>query len=118
MTTPNLPAVLCDVCKDPGHCCKRFTIHRENGTITYWKRNGTALDVLVDMAMRFLPFLPEASAGEWNAPEAEGGEPYVAWWVKCPDLLPTGRCGNYEFRPQLCRDFAPASSPLCVHWSQ
>jgi Fe-S-cluster containining protein len=27
--------------------------------------------------------------------------------VPCPNLLPDGRCGDYENRPEVCRSFKP-----------
>lgn len=38
------------------------------------------------------------------------------WTWECTQLQPNGRCGIYENRPQLCRDFAPGEGPLCVHY--
>lgn len=35
----------------------------------------------------------------------------------CPELLPNGRCGIYENRPELCRKFEEGSEPLCVHYN-
>jgi Fe-S-cluster containining protein len=59
--------------------------------------------------MPFLP-LPEPEYGELD------GKKYANYKVSCPELLPHGRCGIYEHRPQLCKDYAPASDALCVYY--
>lgn len=35
----------------------------------------------------------------------EDGEWYAQFNTKCRNLLPDGRCGIYETRPQICRDY-------------
>jgi Fe-S-cluster containining protein len=59
------------------------------------------------MAMRaglpFRPLIQLPDGSDW------------LWW--CPALDDrTGRCTIYADRPQLCRDYAAGSDPLCVHF--
>jgi Fe-S-cluster containining protein len=61
-----------------------------------------------------LPFVPLEVWGRWI--DEESGRTYSAYWYRCSNLLPNGRCGDYDNRPGLCRSFEPASDPLCVHW--
>ena len=51
-----------------------------------------------------LPFYPL-----WN-PEGKG------WKLWCVNLTSEGRCGDYDHRPALCRDFEPGQNSLCVKW--
>jgi Fe-S-cluster containining protein len=37
------------------------------------------------------------------------------WRYWCLNLLPNGRCGDYENRPGLCRLYVAGSDGLCVH---
>jgi hypothetical protein len=38
------------------------------------------------------------------------------WHFRCIDLLPDGRCGNYENRPHgPCVLYEPGSDSLCKH---
>lgn len=93
---------LCDVCRNPGVCCKRLML----GGVTE-KAFPTKLDALVIAAARpfestGLPFLPVTVI--------EGH-----WLFTCPVLdWETGRCSDYENRPALCRNFEPGSDPLCA----
>lgn len=57
------------------------------------------------LALRYgLPFRPlrQTEEARWR------------WW--CTNLLPSGRCGDYENRPEVCRIFVAGSDPLCVHY--
>lgn len=37
------------------------------------------------------------------------------WAMWCPNLHPvTGRCTDYDNRPDLCRDYEPGQDPLCI----
>jgi Fe-S-cluster containining protein len=37
------------------------------------------------------------------------------WSLWCPNLdQKTGRCSDYQNRPETCRVFEPASAPLCI----
>jgi Fe-S-cluster containining protein len=51
-----------------------------------------------------LPFTPTAQ------------RPDGIWYFACTQLQRDGRCGIYDGRPQVCRDFREGSDPLCVHY--
>lgn len=91
---------LCDSCYAPGACCKHFTLfgRAEPGDRGLPLDEGNAARAI---AYHGLPFEVIADAG--------GA-------VRCSRLLPSGRCGDYENRPQMCRDLEPGLDPLCVHW--
>lgn len=72
-----------------------------------------------EMISRDLPFVPRAVRwhGKVDDPEsADHGRPYATIDFNCPWLLPNGRCGSYENRPEICSNFEPASAYLCVHY--
>lgn len=102
---------MCEVCPDPGKCCRRLHLDGPRD-IYFWKTIGTPLHALVKMAEYWFPFLP-VEACEYVP---EGGGEARSYWYRCPELQPNGRCGIYEHRPQLCRDFKPGSNPLCVYF--
>ena len=105
---------LCDTCRKPGACCSGFVLFRGESTnlLTFWDTD-TRDEIVAQLRGMGLPFMPLAKNETWLDPE---GKPYSAWTVRCPWLDSAGRCGHYEERPQLCRDYTAGSSPLCVEW--
>ncbi len=98
------PGGLCDVCVNPGHCCRDVLLSGGSGV--------NAIDAPMSferaehLAMiRDLPFRParQRADGSW------------LWWCTALDDR-TGRCSAYASRPQLCRDYAPGTDALCVHY--
>lgn len=98
------PSGLCDVCVNPGHCCRDVVLYRGGGV--------NAIDVPMSferaehLAMLLeLPFRPSVQRedGSWK------------WWCTALDER-TGRCTAYAARPQLCRDYVPGTDELCVHY--
>jgi Fe-S-cluster containining protein len=94
----------CDTCPVPGHCCRvvslSFKPPLDAKTIA---EAETALASKLDPLGYDLPFRPlfRRSDGIW------------VWW--CPKLdRKTGRCGDYENRPYLCRRYEPRQDPLCI----
>lgn len=87
---------LCDTCKDPGYCCRDIPI------ISFVKVM-TPLEVLAYVVEQEWPFqfefIDEFGRGRYS----------------CPNLLPNGRCGDYENRPYICSAFEPAKDALCCH---
>jgi Fe-S-cluster containining protein len=44
-------------------------------------------------------------------------KPESCYWIySCPKLLPSGRCGIYENRPEPCVAYEPGEDPMCVHY--
>lgn len=98
---------LCNVCPDPGRCCRRFSL----GTILSDPSDGPdgARRALTQRAGEVLPFEPL----EPNWPE----EPLTPWFWTCPKVTAEGRCSIYETRPHSpCRVYEPAEDGLCVFW--
>lgn len=116
-----LPALpMCECCPEPGRCCRNFYLSTASGGGAFgyrMKEMGTAIHMLVEAAKQFLPFIPTEQLVEIETPDNPMGarEPFVVWTFNCPELRADGRCAIYEHRPQVCRDFAPGSSPLCVY---
>lgn len=90
---------LCDACISPGACCKRLVI--SGGGLELPMSHEKAEHLIMHHRQ---PFRPSA--------QRESG----VWEWTCYQLQPDGRCGIYETRPQLCRDFKPGEDPLCVHF--
>lgn len=106
---------LCDHCFKPGACCKGFHLYEGAGNpMTFWADGGKkAVQGYLDWQQ--YPFRPMEVTGTWIADDT--GREYQTWRFSCDALdQSTGRCTRYAERPQLCKDFAPASSPLCVHY--
>lgn len=36
------------------------------------------------------------------------------WVLRCKMVTPEGRCGIYEYRPELGRSFQPGGDALCI----
>lgn len=103
-------ALTCDVCHDPGACCRDFPLN-----IRTDRAGRTVLEAMVwaagwsysspDRMRSFIgfPFLP-------NRIDAQG---YWRW--RCVDLLEDGRCGNYENRPYgPCVLYKPQHDEMCA----
>lgn len=94
---------MCDTCLEPGRCCKRIFLsggldpHFLQLPMSYERAEHAAL-------ASGLPFVPGQQL------------PDGRWQWSCYQLQADGRCGIYENRPQLCRDYKPGSDPLCVHY--
>ena len=91
---------LCDSCYAPGACCKGF--HLNDGTFADGDTREAAIELIEPTGIPFIP-LERGADGRW------------LW--ECTKLGPDGRCTIYRSRPQLCKDFAPASDRLCAHWN-
>lgn len=103
---------LCDKCYAPGTCCKWLTLETgDDHQLVIWDDEDPAV---VLKERHHLPFEPVKRQGQWM--DEKTGKTYSSWYWRCPILLPDGRCGDYENRPDLCRRFEPASGPLCVHY--
>lgn len=100
----------CDTCPKPGNCCNDFSltgggsIWAKGFSVDSWMEGGT--QYMKDIGLPFLPLRIDEKI------ESVGGE--VALRYTCPLVTPAGRCGDYENRPQLCRDYQPGDDRLCV----
>lgn len=111
---------LCASCTDPGHCCRDFPLSG-----IYVEDHPTKLDAMIWAASTTyeigedhtrtglgFPFVPLYVSGD--VPE------FQSWRWACVNLLPNGRCGDYDNRPYgPCVIFEPGSDdPLCVMRSE
>jgi Fe-S-cluster containining protein len=83
------------------------------GAMTFWKVSAID-DATRELYRLGIPFSIRGIAATYL--DEESGCDYVTLWYTCQLLLPNGRCGSYENRPDLCRNFEEGSSPLCVHY--
>lgn len=105
---------LCDRCLAPGECCKLMHLSNQAGDpSTEWVDGGFD-GIVKSLQLRGLPFEPVVEIGRWT--DEESGREYANYLYRCTKLLPNGRCGIYEDRPDLCRRYEPASDRLCVHY--
>lgn len=93
---------LCDVCTNPGHCCRHFGM-------SLWETTIEGAEAL--FKDRDYPFQVLAIDGPWT--DEESGREYGRFSCSCPKNE-AGRCTIYEDRPALCREYEPASDRLCV----
>lgn len=109
---------LCDRCFAPGQCCRNITLTTAGQPIAVWDNVDPQQGLADQTGIMGLPFEPLERLGQWTATEgADAGSTYSTWRWSCPKLLPSGRCGIYEERPDVCRNFEPATSDrLCVHY--
>lgn len=109
---------LCDSCFAPGACCKRINFKTGSKTASFWADESVEDQLRAimhaDDAARPFPFVVLEMGERYTDPES--GREYVAPTFTCSNLTPEGRCGDYENRPWLCRDFEPAMDALCVHY--
>lgn len=103
---------ICDTCKAPGACCKKLQLIENGNQMTFWKEED-ALKYLED---KKLPFKILRKTATYH--DEESGNDYYTYEYMCPVLLPNGRCGDYENRPDLCRNYEPKSDKLCVHYGE
>lgn len=108
--TDQLPISLCDVCRNPGQCCKSFnlTSHARQSDLTLWDDE----DKTAQIRAHGLPF--EVSETVSTHIDPESGRSYSLHRFSCPILKPDGRCGDYANRPQLCRDYRAGSDGICA----
>lgn len=103
---------LCDQCYAPGNCCKRLQLIADGHSMTFWDETA-GVDIQQALDTRNLPFVVNEKIATWTD---ENGKAYSTYNYNCTKLLPNGRCGDYENRPELCRSYEPASDGLCVHY--
>lgn len=99
----------CNFCIRPGACCENFYLSmpepdtkKSDGYATVWR----------ETLIRGLPFYPSRPFNQYT--DAAGVE-RQQWQFSCTNLLPNGRCGDYDNRPEFpCRDYKPLQDHLCV----
>lgn len=89
--------VLCDHCT--AKCCKYFAMPMER------PENRKDYDYI-----RWFLLHQQASAF------VEDGTWYLLVHTQCKHLLPDNRCGIYETRPQICREYTTADCEFDEEW--
>jgi hypothetical protein len=102
----------CETCPKPGTCCTAFPLPASN------TGKMTKLEVMVWAASQLytLPDMYRTSVGLPFVPvkKAFVGDDET-WLWSCVDLLPNGRCGNYENRPYgPCVLYKPGEDRMCA----
>lgn len=90
---------LCDTCHKPGACCRAFAV-----LTTELGLPGPARSATISEVSAVMPDHP------FKIKLISHGTPI---W-DCLALTKEGRCGIYERRPKLCRDFEAGVDQLCV----
>ncbi len=114
---PGLTMSLCDRCTKPGACCNDLVICGPTwpgGTVWAdgWREQAIENLEKVIPIHPFIPLRLRLVEGDERDPRATAPYGMVHW--ACKNIQPDGRCGDYENRPQLCRNYEPASDRLCV----
>lgn len=109
---------LCDTCHTPGNCCRRIFLSGSDGKpLTLWNDEDPKAQ-LAARSSEPLPFEPLETVATFAVAfgEPEAGRLYSTWAWSCPALGADGRCTIYDHRPQVCRNYEPASDGLCVYY--
>jgi Fe-S-cluster containining protein len=112
------PMSLCAICPVPGACCRGFTLsyldknedESSRQAPTFWLDTWMQ-DAQAWVDERDLPFFPSRIDETLYAEDT--GRAYVSVRFDCVCLRPDGRCGIYETRPKLCRQYVPLQDELC-----
>ena len=119
-----MPDSICDSCRDPGYCCRDFTInvvfpadmpraevdkHVAEGTDP-WGEDGRMLDA------EKTPFFHATRIATRYIFRGQHKPHGVTWGFNCDRLGTDGRCMQYEDRPQVCRHYPPKEDFLCIEY--
>jgi Fe-S-cluster containining protein len=106
---------LCDTCVQPGHCCRDIPIHTSAWGNFYPHQWPEKAAEQLERELPGHPFIPlrlEMYPLDVIDPTAEGPYGFGRW--SCKNLTPDGRCGDYDNRPNLCKNYEAGSDRLCV----
>lgn len=100
------PKIDCDLCIDPGACCRAFPLN-------HYFELGATLEAIRKLLVEknLAMFRPLRRYREWSS----DGKWWEQWLFRCTKLKPNGRCGIYDTRPNLCRTYEPGCDGMCVH---
>lgn len=113
---------ICDSCRDPGACCKGFTINREfpyfmpANEVEKHIHNGT--DPWDSTSAKNHPKHPYFYPIHRNWLYCFKGQqkPHSARWTfNCTRLI-QGRCTKYDERPEICKNYEPKHDLLCIEY--
>jgi Fe-S-cluster containining protein len=108
---------LCDRCVDPGMCCKDIRLSYNHPGITKLEVMAWLASVHCEEFNIGLPFIPDIRSlnplfrVDHDVPLCPIE---MTWTYQCINLTEDGRCGDYENRPQLCRDHKPGHHQPCI----
>ncbi len=105
---------LCDTCHSPGNCCKSM-----------WLRGGLN-NVLGSADATDLEIVDELDYIRSYYCDEDHTFPFILFGrdefgnpkYMCPELGNDGRCKVYDKRPDVCRNYEPASDSLCVYYKR
>lgn len=120
---------MCNRCTLPGKCCIGFDL--DYAPLNRCETSEQVLDILGNVvtynpgcvAMINPPADTEDNLRSSGNTDVRRGLPFQpllrrsngVWRFWCPVLdIKTGRCGDYENRPALCRNYEPGSDKLCA----
>lgn len=101
---------ICDTCKDPGACCRGLQVSH------LFDEKDTRKEVLEWLKANELEMLDPMRPAVYYATWGSSKVVKKKWSFSCKALGEDGRCTIYENRPEMCREYAPQSDPLCVHY--
>lgn len=111
-----LPAKLCDVCKDPGACCREIPLSAvfwdDEDINIEWPRRRDDYAAGPNGHMPFTPIRKDLRSAGHVDPAT--GRTYSQWLFSCSALQPDGRCGVYLTRPFCCSSYRAGSDRLCA----
>lgn len=116
----------CSDCWQPGECCRRIRFFgggemQTAGENEVLWRDSMPID---DQIRQYRELADEERPQPFNLVSkgvellgTDGTRRFTGTFT-CRNLLANGRCGDYENRPELCRDqFAPAKGfTTCIHY--
>lgn len=110
MSTGRMPVPLCDICRNPGACCRSFGLTRSSGEpLALWDSQ----DKDEQLSAHGLPSFHVIDTISTHIDETSG-QNYSVHRYGCSLLQPDGRCGDYANRPQLCRSYVAGSDGICA----
>ena len=109
---------LCDACYRPGTCCKEIKLYSEKrgGEHTFWLDKSIEQQISEMDPENLVKHPFEVREVYERFTDKKTGREYGSVIFKCKNLTASGRCGDYENRPLLCRTYEPGSDDLCVHY--
>lgn len=97
----------CDTCRRPGSCCRGFVLSFVVSDLEWETEARLKLDTY---GLTFFS-ITEAVRTPGITPDGS-----VSVRCDCTLLDGNGRCGDYENRPTLCRNYNPLSDGLCCEF--
>lgn len=111
----------CDTCRDPGYCCRNFTI----GTVFPAKMHRDEVDKHIAEGTcpwtgepdgEKTPFMHPMRITSRYIYRGQRKPHGVKWGFECDRLGKDGRCMQYEDRPPMCRNYEPKEDLLCIEF--